>query len=271
MTVGDARTWGWLAGLALLFGVAVSEGQRFERAAAKDIASRLEGPQKRVSVKAGYDRERQLSTVRISARDFSTAELPLFAEPEREGLGELDELTLRLERFRLAGLLVERLDAVIPDCRYDLGLALRSRQIRLQHSGEGTGSVTVNQAALGPWITSRFREIKSAQVTLDRHHVEVSGDAEFLVAKARYRVIAQLGIVGGSRIELVNARIWMDDRPADPLARAALLDVLNPVVDLDRDLRLFGAITMTDLRITRGRLTASGTVRIPARPADTPR
>jgi len=269
MTFGDSRGVAWFTGLAILFGLAVSESQRFERAVAADIALRLEGRAKRVRVRARFDTSRQLSVVTIHARDFRTDQLPLFAESQREGLGELDELTLRLERFRLAGLDVERLDAVIPDCRYDLGLALRHRQIRLQSSGVGIGSVTVSQDALGPWITSRFREIKSATVRLDRHHVEVTGEAEFLVAKARFRVIAELGIESSNRIVLSNARIWMDDRPAEPLARAALLDLLNPVVDLNRDLKLFDAIRMTELRIGRGRLTALGTVRIPTQPTET--
>lgn len=262
-------------GLIVLFGLGEAEVRRFERRAAADIAAQLDGPDKRVRVRSSLTAPLSaawgdIRRVEIEASRFSTDGLPLFTEPDRSTKGRIGELTLKLRDFRLRGLAIERLDATIPGCRFDHALALSRRQIRLSRSGEGQGSVRVRQEHLEMWIVDKFVEIKRAKVTLADGRAVVEGYGEFLVIATDFRVDARIEAPDGRRLFLVDADITFDGRPADPLSSRALLQTLNPVVDLDEGLGLFGAIDVAEIRIGHGYLEAFGKTRIPIRAEGVP-
>lgn len=259
-----------LVGIFALGGlVAGSEIHRFERDAAADVATKLEGPGKRVSLKTVAQGPFGLlkGDVRrgtIFASDFSAKELPLFTEPSRPQTGRLRELRLELDRFSLAGLRIDHLEAIIPDCRYDLGLAKREHKIRLSHSGEGQGLVRIKEHDLEDFVLHKYREIKSVSIHLRNGRAEVEGEGEFLLIRTRFHVVAKLSPVDLRRLSLTDATVDLNGEPAGPEASAALLKGLNPVVDLDKDLRLHGAIDVGDVALERGNLTARGATRIPS-------
>lgn len=261
-----------LAGVGLLFGLGSSEIRRFERDAAADIRSRLSGDERKVDVRAelaglaGLWGELRSGTIRAS--DFSTEGLPLFTEPERRQNGRLGLLRLDLREFVLSGLRVERLEAEIPNCRYDFDLALRHRKIRLSRSGVGTGTVVLREKDLEDFILRKYAEIKRVSVRIDKDRVFVEGYGEFLIAKTNFTVIADLEAVEGTRLFLTDAKIYFDWGRADEPARKALLDTLNPVVDLRKDLGLYDAVSIERIRLRDGRLQAWGSTRIPVRPPE---
>lgn len=258
-----------LAGGALL-GLGRSEIARLERAAAADIASKLDGIAKKVEVKSKTNflelMGGRAEEVTIRAQRFSTNSLPLFTEPHRSQKGKIGTLRIELEDFSLGRLHIRKLEAQIPGCRFDLGLALKQRQIRLSHSGVGTGEVWIDDADLERFILAKFPEIKNVSVRSDRGFVWVEGYGEFLVISTQFRVLAKLVPIGNSQIGLSNARIAFDGLPADPAAAQVLLDVLNPVVDLDKDLRLHGAIQLEGVYPADGVLRAWGKTTIPVVP-----
>ncbi|MFQ3676695.1 MAG: LmeA family phospholipid-binding protein [Fimbriimonadaceae bacterium] len=258
-------------GLIVLFGLGEAEVRSFERRAAADIAAQLDGPDRRVRVRSSLAAPLSaawgdIRRVEIEAERFSTEGLPLFTEPHRSAKGRIGELNLQLREFRLRGLAIERLDASIPGCRFDHALAVSKRQIRLSRSGEGRGSVRVRQEDLEAWIVGKFVEIKRATVSLANGRAVVEGYGEFLVIATEFRVDARIEAPDGRRLALVDANITFDGRPADPLSSQALLQSLNPVVDLDEDLGLYGAVDVTEIRLENGYLEAFGTTRIPTRP-----
>ncbi|MHA0112067.1 hypothetical protein ACXYUI_34205, partial [Klebsiella pneumoniae] len=61
-------------------------------------------------------------------------------------------------------------------------------------------------------------------------------------------------------------RIVLNGEMANDAAKAALLEVLNPIVDLDRDLNLFGTVKVSSIKIRGGRLSASGSIQLPNLP-----
>jgi len=251
---------GWLAGAAIV--------RDFEAAAARDIRAQLQG-KPRVSVNArvvGTGLDAHMGTVTIRASEFATEGLPLYTEPKRSQYGRVDRLRLELREFDLRGLRVERLEALIPGCRYDHGLAMSKQRFRLSRSGEGVGSVQVRQADLEQFVLRKYREIKEVRIRLANGRALIEGYGEFLLIATRFRVDAKLATTDGSKIDLADARIEFDGRPADPASAETLLQTLNPVIDLDRDLRLDGAITVRELDLRDGLLKASGTCRIPVRP-----
>ena len=244
----------------------------FEAAAAREIKSQLKGESK-VSVNArvvGLGLDAHMGTVTIKASGFQTEGLPLYTEPDRSQYGRVDRLKLDLSNFDLRGLRVEKLEALIPGCRYDHGLAASRKQFRLSRSGEGTGSVRVRQSELEKFVLKKYREIKEVKVQFKDGRALIEGYGEFLLIATRFRVDARLATSDGRKIDLADARIEFDGKAADPASADALLQTLNPVIDLDRDLRLDGAITVRELDLRDGVLKASGTCRIPVRPGTLP-
>lgn len=264
---------GALAVLAALGGVlfAGAEERRFERDAAAEVSGRLEGEGRRVSVNArpaGLAAAwGELESVTIRASGFSVQALPLHTEPERSRRGVVGSLKLELSDFSLRGLRVESLEAEIPGCRYDFGLALRRRMFRLSHSGVGHGSVTVLDRDLPPFLLAKYPEIKTISVRIERSHVWVEGFGEFLVVTTGFTVIAKLGVEDKTKIVLKDAKVWFDWRRADALAAKAVLDALNPVVDLDQDLGLEGAMHVEAVELPQGRIVARGRTTIPVKGA----
>ncbi len=264
----------WL--LAALLGLGWHTGarevRRFEHLAADEIRAQLQGESASVEVTAKLNgliggALGDLRRVTIRASDFSTQGLPLYTEPWRPRSGRVEELELVLDRFTLSGLRVEHLEAVIPECRFDYRLALRKHTIRLSASGVGVGTVRIRQEDLGRYILAKFHEIDAVEVRIEHDKVFVEGTGTFLVVRTRFLVIATLEPEDGVRLNLANARIFFDDRRADPGSAKVLLDTLNPVVDLSKGLGLLDAVHVDRITLRNGVLEASGATKIPERGA----
>lgn len=261
-----------VAAFGLAFGLGGAGMRRFERKAAADLAAQLHGGRAHVEVQAKVNGPAgallgDLQSASIRASGFSTPGLPLFVEPERSQKGRIGELRLELTDFKLAGLRVERLEATIPECRYDFALALSQGQVRLSRSGEGTGYVRVNERDLEDWILRKFHEIKRVWVRVDKDRVWVEGYGEFLIMKTGFAVIADLVPEDGTRLALANAKVYFGWRRAEPETARVLLEALNPVVDLPKDLGLYDAIHVERIRLRDGAVEAWGRTRVPERPA----
>ncbi|MEX2244015.1 MAG: hypothetical protein WD716_09250 [Fimbriimonadaceae bacterium] len=257
--------------LALGLGYGDIQVERFERDAAREIASQLGGDNKTVRVQARPDglgvAWGRVESATIEARDFSLTQLPFFTEPERSKAGWLGNLTISLKEFDLRGLRIAELHAEIPNSRYDLGLARRERVFRLSKSGEGTGWVKVREDDLADYIVRKYAEVKSCTVRVDRDVVWVEGYGEFLIVNSNFTIIARLVPEEGTRLVLTDAKVYFDWVRAEPEAAKVLLELLNPVVDLHTELGLFDAIYVTDVRLRDGFVLASGRTRVPIRPA----
>ena len=251
-------------------GIGNAEISRFEREAAAEISAGLSGDSRKVQVDVVPDGLAvvwgSLSRATITASDYSLEELPFFTDPERSQSGRIGELRLRLSNFHLRGLRIEELRADIPGCRYDFGLARSERTFRLSRSGVGTGSVKILEQDLADYIVLKYAEVKSATVRVYKDVVWVEGYGEFLIFKTDFAIIAKLTAVDGTKLNLTDAKIYFDWRRADPASAQALLDLLNPVIDLDADLRLHGAISVTSIRLRDGVLVIDGETKIPVRP-----
>jgi hypothetical protein len=264
--------FGILAGLGLLFGLGHNEVRRFERLATEDIRSRIVcGPETKVSVRSKLANPitgpfGDVASVTIEAERFSTDSLPLYTEPWRSQKGKLGMLRLRLKEFDLAGLRVQELRADIPHCRFDYALAIGKRQIRLSKSGRGTGYVAIREQDLSTFALRKYREIKRIDIRIQKDKVMVDGFGEFLIAKTPFQVIAELEPVDGVRLVLAKPRIYFDWVRTDELASDVLLKALNPVVDLEKDLGLLDAMSITGLKLRNGLLEAWGDTKIPEKP-----
>ncbi len=261
-------------GLAgLLFGVGSSEVRRFENAAAKDISGRLTGVGRQVKVRTKMDPLQaiggHLKSACITASDFATDGLPFFTQPEGSRRGRLDELKIELTDFELTGLRVKRLTARIPDCRFDFGLAQKKGQIRLTKSGLGLGSVEVAETALEAFVLKRFPAIQKMSIQLANGMATIEGEGRFVSFQASIKIIGKLTSFDGNSINLSSAEVLIGGRAANSAAAKAVLDFLNPVLNLDKDLKLFGALRVSEIELADGTLKASGVATIPNQPVGT--
>lgn len=260
-------------GLAgLLFGVGSSDVRRFENAAARDISARLEGDEKQVKVRTKLDPFQvmggRFKSATITASQFATDGLPLFTQPEGSKYGRLDELKIMLSDFELTGLKVNRLEARIPGCRFDFGLAQKKGQIRLTKSGVGTGTVEVDEASLEEFVLKRFPTLTRLEITLADGQAVIVATGRFVSFVADIRLEGKMVSPDGNRIVIEDAKLLVGGQQANPIASKAILEVLNPVLDLDKDLKLYGAIRIQELKIDKGMLTANGVATIPVEPTD---
>ena len=264
-----------LLGAALFIGLGLwggEEEKKFESAAAREIAGKLDGDEKWVSVNVRANGLAgawgDLSLAQIKASDFSIRGLPLFTEPERSKAGKVGKLQLRLTDFQLRGLRVEELSADIPNCRYDFGLAKSKRQIRLSESGVGTGVVRILERDLADYIVRKYSEIKRCTVKVEKGFVWVEGYGEFLVVNSDFTVIAKIGVVDGTKLMLSQPKIYFNWVRSDAFTADALLKSLNPIVDLKKDLGLYDAVTVEKVSLENGVLEATGATKIPIKPAE---
>lgn len=256
-----------------LFYFGHSEVRHFENLAANDIHERLRGQHAKVSVRTEFEGIiggplGDMKKVTIRASDFETPGLPLFTQPDLAKKGLIRDLRIELREFTIAGLHIQELVSDIPDCRFDYDLAIRKHKIRLSRSGIGRGEVVIRQGDLEAYILRKFGSIKKVSVTVAGGRVRVEGYGEFLILKANFLVDAKLVAVGGTKLELSDANISLDGQRADPESGRALLGLLNPVIDLAKDLRLHDAIYVDEMVLADGVIRASGSTKIPDQPPD---
>ncbi len=267
--IGDSLILPILGVFVGLFGFGELGVHGFEHDAAHHVKAKLSGDHATISVRTGLDLgllQGDIREVVIRGSQFSTPGLPLFTEPERPKDGKLRLLRMDLKDFYLRGLHMDRLEASIPDCRFDLGLALRKREIRLSTSGSGTGAVTIRDRDLEAFVLTKFHDIKKASIKISQGRIHVSGHGQFLIFDTDFTVDAKLVILDGTKLALDDATILFDGQPTDELSRKALLQTLNPVVDLNVDLQLYDAIHVWKVDLGEGFLRASGSTVIPVRP-----
>ena len=259
--------------VGLLFGVGSSEVRRFENSAARDISSRLEGSARQVKVRTKMDPFKaiggHLKSATLTASAFSTSGLPFFTQPDGSQRGRLDELKMQLSDFDLTGLHVKSLNVRIPDCRFDFGLAQRKGKVRLTKSGVGKGTVEVTEDALRDFVLKRSPAIQTMSVHLRDGLVEIDGQGKFGLFQARVRVSGRLVSPDGNLIEIVDAKAMIDETNATPETTALLLKQVNPVLDLDRELKLFGALRVQKIELGGGILRAEGVAIVPNEPSGT--
>ena len=262
------------AGLALAGGALIgSEWGRIERAAEADVKSILGA--KEVDVAARSDgllgtALGQVESVRIEASGFEVNGMPLFTDPELSHRGKLRRLEIILKDFVIRDLPVRELRCDIPNNRFALGL-LREGKVRLTKSGEGTGSVVIDEDGLEKYILKRFSVAEAIEIKLDRYKLFAKGTASLAMIKRDFEIICDLAIEDSRRLVIANPITFIEGKRIRDGSDSALLRAFNPVLDLDRDLGLHGAFDMETILIKNGIASIDGKARIPLRPASPPR
>ena len=260
----NPRIFGAFAGALIFGGLTVS---RFERDAAAELRNGLGGPHPLVRVHAGIGLESfagRVPSITIYASKFQTDGLPFHTEPNRSKRGIIERLRIQLQDFELGGLHVESLDASIPHCRFDLGLAVAHHRFRLSRSGTGTVTVILRDGDLEPFILKKFPEVRAVHVLIQGDRASVDGFAMIGPLAAQFRADASLGVRNGTQLVLRDARVSLAGRPADPKLANALTSLFDPLIDLNKDMHLENSVNVQTIELSDHQLIGKGEVCIPA-------
>lgn len=259
----------YLVGLLILMFHLGSRGVRsFDDSAARDIRAKLKGEHTKVVVGAhsnGLFGEifGDLSSVEIRASQFEVDGLPFHTEPTFSRKGVIRTLRLEMDDCVLSGLAVKHLEAAIPDCRFDFSAALRERKIRLTQSGVGPGKVVVTADGLATFLRKKYPGIDRLTVRIETGQALVDGHGRFGVFVADFAVAGDVGVLDGAKLVIQNATLTMDGKPASPALTKAAIALFNPVLDLNKDLKLEGAVEARSVELRRGEMVATALVHIP--------
>lgn len=263
--------FGILLALMAMLAIAQDPISSLRARAADAIRQKLEGGKGKVEVIIKVDGLISISTgdlqfAEIRASEFSTPGLPLFAEPDAEARsGRIGRLILRLSDFRLNGLRVEELTAVMHNSRYNFEVAMRDGAIQLLESGEGPGEVTVLFADLELFLARKFEEIETMRIAEEAGKVKLSGVLRQRGAAYRYEIFTGIGFADGTKIKLIEPQLTLDGQPADPEVQRGLLNQFSTVLDLDADLNLHGCLKIESIEVRGDRFRVLGVAKIPNR------
>ncbi len=255
------------AAFGLLFHFGGQEVRRFENLASKDLASQLDGSNKQVKVriKIGSLRPGHLCEAVIEASDFNTPSLPLWTEPWRSKEGRIDRLIIKLKDFEIGGLPVQSLDIELSDCRWDVAYAVKEGKIRLSRSGRGTFRATIAQDGIVRYLAKRYPFVKTERLEIDAYKVLFAGSLATPLGSTSFDLVAIPRLHGSSGLSLIPAYLSFGGRRTDIAREPALQRIFDPVLDLDRDFGLRGALHIDQLSFQAQRLDITGSAVIPVR------
>lgn len=265
-------------GLGALLGWGALTVSRYEQTAKRDIAARLQGDEKVVSLRMVYPGllSPGLGEVReatIAASHFRVDGLPFTLAQGRSQRGTIQRLKVDLRDFELTGLPVDRLSGWIPSCRFDLAYATKHGKIRISKAGIGRAEVVLDPEGIATWLMRRspgLHEVKGAVIEEGEgpKRIYFTGRIRFAGFDVPFDVRSRLK-GEAAKLLLDRPEVRIDGKLADAIRIRGLIDALNPVVDGDRDLHLMGAVGIDSVTIEHGKIVARGPVTIPIDPANT--
>jgi len=257
--------------LLVIAGGAAEHTRRLERAAERQIRSELGGAgEVRVQIKPQWGALGVLlakaDAIHVYASGFQTAQMPFFTEtPVTAWQGHARRVHIKLEDFRLRGVPVRRLEATLPNVALDSRAAAFALRIRLFRTGWGDGRVTLDETCLTEFIARRLPEVHSVQVNLAASGVTITGEIAALLGSWRFTASGQVAVREGQQVVIENASLHMEGEELPQAVVQKVMDALNPVLDIERDLRLGSAFVVERVEQGDGSISLIGRATIPPR------
>jgi hypothetical protein len=250
----------WLALLLVGGGLLSGDEDHAGRIVAKSIMAG-KGGTARLTLKGANVLTSRVDEIDVEAAGFAGRGLPFHSENPKGAQIAIGKLVLHLRDFELGILPVLSVDATISGCRFDRHEALHSR-LRITDGGRGTAIVRVDENGLAAFIRTKFPALKKLHVKLGGDRVLLSCEADYLKGHPAVWALGWFA-VDGTKVSLSKVDLYIDGLPANAETSGAFLALLNPIVDLDRDLGLEGAAYAKTLTIANGIAEVRGRIRIP--------
>ncbi len=250
--------------LALISGLA---RHRAEHAIIHDMSRQVTGGELHADVKpkgllgllVGSSKE-----TLVSGRHINFESSP-FKISKGTGLrANVDLLKLDFNEISVRGIPVKSLHLEIPSVSLDVVRAFVDERIFVRSAGEGTGRTTVDEHGLEVFITKKYPQINSPKVTLADGRVRLQGKFTGFGIPSDLDAIGSLEIVDGRFANLVSTTITLNGKPVVGPFMQSMLKMVNPVIDVDKDLGMGGTFYALSVEIRNGAATVYGKATVPA-------
>lgn len=211
----------------------------------------------------GYEAN-DIWSVDVYGREQTIDRLPFVIVPREGWKGSIHRLSLHLMDFTLAGLPVHRFDADLPNVGYDLGHAFYKSRLVIRGAGIGIGIVVINRTGLNTFLARKFGNLLSdVNFVSNQNIISLDGKLDLFGSPTSFKAKGQIKIRGGRCLDLTEAEILLDDKPLTAQATEALMKRLNPLLDIERDLKLGGIFFIDRVEVGDGDITIFGRVSLP--------
>ncbi len=252
-----------LLGLTLFAGFL---NHRAERAIVHDLNRSVKGGEihARVKPRGFYGLlVGQGDVVSVTGQGFATEGFP-FKVKRGDGLrAHVRHLKFDFQDFLLRGSQVKRFTAEIPSVNLDIFRAFFDDRIIVRTAGEGTAEAVVDEKGLADFVTRKYPQLSDVAVKLIDGKILVGGSMSLLGAKTRVDAVSDLVVREGRYVDAVNMSIALNNKEAAPFMRDTIVNSLNPVLDLEKDLGLGAYFHATAIEIGKGTLTMRGRAMVP--------
>ena len=256
------------AGITLV-GVAFFAGLASERArysARRDLERAIPNSRFHVSVKPrgllGMAVGRA-DSARIQGQGFAVDDLPFRVEPRGGVIARLERLKLDFRDIRIRALPVQALQAEIPRVDVDAARVLINGHFTIRGADAGVGWAVITEDGLREFIARKRPEFSELSVRLLPGEALVTGRATLLLAPAPIEARVKLGAADGRFLNAVGADVKVNGMPVPPPLTERLMQSLNPIIDVQRDLGLADWLYVTGVEVAEGILTVRARVTIP--------
>lgn len=272
MTKSEVRRVAEFALLLLfLVGGAKEFTRRLERAAERQILQQLGGQgqvQVRIQPRWGAIGVwlARAKTITVQASGFQTAQIPFFTERNVPAwCGVADNVRIMLEDFSLSGLPIHRLEATIPRVLLDSREAAFRLRIRLFDAPWGEGSVVLDEQGLAQFVQRRLPEVRLPRVQVTPSQLYIHGELAALLTPWRFEARGVVAVRDGRQIVVEQVQVSLEGTDLNPTLVQKVLSALNPILDVERDLRLGKAFVVEHVEQEEGFVRLVGRATIPPR------
>ena len=252
-----------LIGLAL-FSAFAAERARY--AARRDLERAIPGSAFQVSVRprgALGLAFGEVESATIRGQRFTVQELPFRIEPRGGLLARLGTLKLELRDITLRDLPVRSLDASIPRVRVDGPRVLFNGHFTIRGAESGTGVAVITAEGLSEFMARKRPEFSDLAIKLIPGEALVSGRAAVFLGPTPLEARVKIGVTEGRYLNAAEAKVSISGRAVPERLTQRLLQSLNPIIDVDRDLGLSDWLYVTSAEVGEGILIVRARVTIP--------
>jgi hypothetical protein len=189
--------------------------------------------------------------------------IPFKLYPKGGWKGSIRHLRIHLKNFEMNGMRVAGLEGDIPFAKYDLSHAMVRGRLHLRGAEPGTATVLLSAENVRDAMQRRFGDlISDAAVTLEKDRVLISGKLLLLGLRQAFRSTNSL-VVREGRLELAESTFFLNEKPVPALTLSSMLKQINPVFDVDRDLKVRNFFTITGVKVVTDLIRVEGILRVP--------
>ena len=256
-----------LLGLVLFSGFAA---ERARYAARRDLERAIPGSSFQVSVvPRGFLglAVGEVDSATVRGKGFAVQNLPFTVEPRGGLLARLRTLKLELSDISLRDLPVKTLTASIPRVQVDGFRVLFNGHFTIRGAESGTGVAVITAEGLREFMAKKRPEFRELTVKLTPGEALVSGHAAVFLGPTPLEARVKIGVSEGRYLNAADAIVKLNGKEIPALLTQRLLQGLNPIIDVDRDLGLGDWLYVTSAEVGEGILTVRGRVTIPRKVA----